>query len=117
MTPRRRCDLSETKSARVEAIVLDALFRDGEIVDGKPCVEPVKGEGVTRTFGFHPDRLEPSRRRDCGVAGGLPRRVLFGRWRRLVIPELSARRRTASSGPAFTPSWSNCWRSAQRHGR
>jgi hypothetical protein len=45
----------------VDLIFSDCLFRDDEIVDGKPVVEPVKGEGITITSGFHPERLEAHR--------------------------------------------------------
>ena len=41
----------------VEQIFLDCLFRDDELVDGKPEIEPIKAEGIIRNFGFHPIRL------------------------------------------------------------
>lgn len=42
---------------RLEEIVNKCLFKDSEIVDGKPILEPVVGKGIVRDFGFHPLRL------------------------------------------------------------
>ena len=43
-------------SANVEAVFIDCLFRDGEVIDGA-----VPAVGVLHTFGFHPERLESHR--------------------------------------------------------
>lgn len=44
-------------SENVEAIFRDCLFKEEELVDGKPLMEPVKVEGIRTYFGFHPERL------------------------------------------------------------
>ena len=45
------------KSDRVSEIFEDCLFKDSEVVEGKPIVEPLVGKGVIMDFGFHPARL------------------------------------------------------------
>ena len=40
-------------SARVEEILIDCLFREGE-----PTEPRILGDGVMRSAGFHPERLE-----------------------------------------------------------
>ena len=50
--------MKELTSENVSEIFNDCLFKDTEIVDSKPIVEPAKGEGVINTFGFFPERLE-----------------------------------------------------------
>lgn len=46
------------QASRVNEILMDCLFKDEEIVDGKPVVEPILVEGVVRRLGFHPKRVE-----------------------------------------------------------
>ena len=49
-------------SDNVDKIFMDCLFKDNEIVGGKPCVPPTMGDGIiTKTFGFHPVRIENHR--------------------------------------------------------
>jgi hypothetical protein len=42
---------------RLEDIFLDCLFRDEEIVDGKPTSDPIIVDGITMNVGFHKERL------------------------------------------------------------
>lgn len=42
---------------RVETILKNSLYRDEEIVDGKPPADAVIAEGVMSKFAFHPERL------------------------------------------------------------
>ena len=42
----------------VERIFLDCLFKDNELINGKPSVDPVVAEGVMLKVGFYPARLE-----------------------------------------------------------
>ena len=51
---------------------MNALFKDDEIVDGKPTIEPVKVEGVVRSYGFHPARLEAERENVLKMLADLP---------------------------------------------
>lgn len=46
-------DLAE----RVEKVLLDCLFKDEEIQDGKPPADAVIAEGVISKYAFHPQRL------------------------------------------------------------
>ena len=46
---------------RVEEIFTDCLFKEDELIDGKPVVEPVVIEGIANNLGFHPQRLESHR--------------------------------------------------------
>lgn len=48
----------ELTAENVCAVFKDCLFKDEEVVDGKPVLEPVMVEGVRGVFGFHPKRLE-----------------------------------------------------------
>lgn len=43
-------------------IFLDCLFKDEEVVDGKPTSEPVYVYGVINNVGFHKERLESHRK-------------------------------------------------------
>ena len=45
-------------SARVHEILLDCLFKDEEVIDGKPVVDPVPVMGIMTNLGFHPDRIK-----------------------------------------------------------
>jgi hypothetical protein len=53
----------ELTASNVQAILVDCLFKDDEIVDGKPAegIEFVMAHGVMRQFGFHKARLESHR--------------------------------------------------------
>lgn len=48
-------------SGKIQEIVLECLFREHEVIDGKPIVEPVMVAGITCNFGFHPGRLKENR--------------------------------------------------------
>jgi len=45
-------------ATRVHEILVDCLFRDEELVDGSPEVEPVAVYGIKHNLGFHPDRIK-----------------------------------------------------------
>ncbi len=42
---------------KVNKILLDCLFKDEEIINGKPVVDPILVEGLVKKFGFHPGRI------------------------------------------------------------
>lgn len=44
-------------SEKVSEIFGNCLFKDDEIIDGKPIVEPIYVEGITLNFGLHPERV------------------------------------------------------------
>ena len=44
-------------SEQVYAVLVDSLYNEDEIVDGKIPKDAVIVEGLTATFGFHPERL------------------------------------------------------------
>lgn len=44
-------------SEKVSEIFGDCLFKDNEIIDGKPVVEPIYVDGITLNFGLHPERV------------------------------------------------------------
>lgn len=46
---------------KLENIMLDCLFKEEELVDGKSIVEPIVANGILNDFGFHPARLENHR--------------------------------------------------------
>jgi len=48
----------ELTAEKVEEIFVDCLFKDHEIIEGKPVVEPVVANGISQNFGFHPERLD-----------------------------------------------------------
>jgi hypothetical protein len=52
---------------RVHEIMLDVLYRDGEPTEGYIPVE-----GVTASFGLHPQRLEKHRKEIIQLLSGLP---------------------------------------------
>lgn len=45
-------------SARVDAIFCDCLFREDEILDGKPPEGAIIIDGIASKFGMHPGRVE-----------------------------------------------------------
>ena len=45
-------------SSTIDTIFRDCLFRDDEIKDGKPIMEPLVVEGIVRKYGFHPERIK-----------------------------------------------------------
>lgn len=51
---------------------MDCLFKENEIVDSKPIVDPVIGNGIMHNFGFHPQRLESYKQEIIDMLGELP---------------------------------------------
>ena len=49
--------MQQLTSGKVSEIFKNCLFKDKEIIDGKPIVTPLVGKGVINDFGFHPERL------------------------------------------------------------
>lgn len=45
-------------AARLKDIFVDCLYKDDELIDGKPIVPPIIVEGITAGFGFYPARIE-----------------------------------------------------------
>ena|SRR3990167_5404338 len=43
---------------KVSEIFKDCLFKDEEMIEGKPIIAPVEVEGIISRFGFHPDRIK-----------------------------------------------------------
>lgn len=44
-------------STKVSEIFDSCLFKEDEIIDGKPIVEPIYVDGITSKFGLHPERV------------------------------------------------------------
>ena len=57
---------------KVFKIFEDCLFKDDEIISGKPIVEPIIVEGILNKFGFHPDRLKYHAEEIAGLLNELP---------------------------------------------
>lgn len=58
---------------RISEIFYDCLYKDEEIVDGKPVVPPTIGVGIRMSeIGFFPERLEGYRKEIEGTIGNLP---------------------------------------------
>ena len=53
--------MTDLNPQNVERIVRHCLYKDEEIQDGDIPDNAIVLEGVTRSFGFHPDRIEESR--------------------------------------------------------
>lgn len=49
------------KSDRIHEILKDCLYREDEIVDGKPVVEPIIIDGIRTSWGIHSERIENHR--------------------------------------------------------
>jgi hypothetical protein len=56
----------------IHAIMKDCLFKQDEIVDGKPPADAVIIEGVVCKFGLHPARLASHAEDIDAVLAGLP---------------------------------------------
>ena len=65
-------------SETVEKIFNECLFREEEIVNGKPIVEPVAVEGIMNKFGFHPGRIKASAREIKELLNELPKEFSDG---------------------------------------
>lgn len=61
---------------KVEKIFLDCLFKETEIIEGKPNMEPVKVEGIINNFGFHPERLTSHKAQIAELLHELPSEFL-----------------------------------------
>ena len=64
--------MSKLNASRIDEIFKECLFKEEEIVDGKPSIEPLKGEGVINNFGFHPVRTEGFRKELKEILSDLP---------------------------------------------
>lgn len=62
----------ELTAENVHSIVVDCLFRDDEIENGKPKVPMLTGTGVVRSFGFHAERLTSHRNDVADMLNQLP---------------------------------------------
>ena len=51
----------ELNGHNVQKVFLDCLFRDEELVDGKPTVPYTAVQNLTKNIGFHSGRLEEHR--------------------------------------------------------
>lgn len=45
-------------SKRVSEIIRDCLYKESEIKDGKPIINPIVVQGITRTLGLFPERVK-----------------------------------------------------------
>lgn len=63
---------------QLHSIIKDCLFKDEEIVDGKPVIEPVKVKGITANFGFHPERLKAHTNEIAAMLRLLPKQFRKG---------------------------------------
>lgn len=45
-------------SEKVSKIFKNCLFKDSEVIDGKPVIEPIYVEGIKCNFGLHPERVK-----------------------------------------------------------
>lgn len=67
MTEAQTDTKTKLDSARVEAIFFDCLFRDGEDTSNH-----VKAQGITRSVGFHPERLAIHKKEVAAMLEELP---------------------------------------------
>lgn len=63
----------ENRADRVWEIFRDCLFRDEELNGNETPDDAVLGEGIMRTFGFHPGRLKEHDAEIAEVLTGLPK--------------------------------------------
>jgi hypothetical protein len=49
--------MKELTRENVEEIFEKCLFKEDEVVDGKPIINPLIGHGIIQDVDFHPDRL------------------------------------------------------------
>ena len=56
----------------VHAILIDCLYRDSEIIDGKPSPDPIISEGILQPFGLHPERIASHAQRIHEILLALP---------------------------------------------
>jgi hypothetical protein len=48
----------ELTPENIRKVVMDCLFKETEVVNGKPIVEPVAVKSIMRHMGFHPSRIK-----------------------------------------------------------
>jgi len=65
-------------SQRVTEIFLNCLFREEEIINGEPEVEPIKAYGVMENVGFYPTRIKESTEEIKGFINELPEQFKNG---------------------------------------
>lgn len=65
-------------STKVTEIFEDSLFKQEEVVNGKPIVEPIKADGITCTIGFHPERLNNHKKEIEELLDELPKEFKDG---------------------------------------
>ena len=59
-------------AAEVRQALTDSLYKDDEIVDGKPPDGAILVKGIISQFGFNPERLEAQREKVKGWLQALP---------------------------------------------
>lgn len=65
--------MSKNRSQSVERIFMDCLFRDDELVDGKPQVPPIlPTTNIANPVGFNPKRIEEHRAEIAALLDGFP---------------------------------------------
>lgn len=57
---------------RVEEILMNCLYKDEEVIDGKPPEDTILAEGIMMKIGFHPERLESHREEIKEILSQLP---------------------------------------------
>lgn len=57
---------------KLNTIFIDCLFKDEEIIDGKPCISPINVNGIISNVGFHSERLESHRAEIKEMLDNLP---------------------------------------------
>jgi hypothetical protein len=62
----------ENIADKVRAIVMDSLFKDGEVQNNVPPADAVIVEGIRGKMGFHPGRLESHRAEIAAILREMP---------------------------------------------
>lgn len=71
--------LMKLTAENVDKIIRDCLFKDEEVVDGKPPADAVIVDGIVRKFGFHKQRLESHRPEVAEMLADLPDKFMAGK--------------------------------------
>ncbi len=58
-------------ATEVHETFLDCLFKDEELIDGKPIIEPVIAEGLMTKAGLHPERVAKAKEKVATWLGNL----------------------------------------------
>ena len=64
---------AESIAETVHAILLDSLFKDEEITNGKPPDPHIEARGIVNNFAFHPERLESHRENIRAILNLMPK--------------------------------------------